>query len=212
MTQSPIRVLVADNHPMYREAVAAAVESKEGLEVVAEVGDGRAALDSVRALRPDVAVLDMRMPELEGMQVLAAIVREDLPTRVVFLSAHLDGGTVYAAISEGAAAYLSKDSPAQTVCETVATVADGGTVLPPEVHAGIAQEIRLRSAERAALTGREQEILRLASEGCSAPEMARRMNLSTGTVKTHLQSVYRKLGVSDRAAAVAEGLRSGLLD
>lgn len=210
---SAIRVLAADNHPLYLEAITAAIRRAPGLELVAEVGDGRSALDTVRELEPDVALLDLRMPELDGMQVLNAIVREELGTRVVFLSAHVDGGTVYAAVGAGASGYLSKDAGAEAVCDAIAVVARGGTVLPTELQAGIAAEIRLRSEDdRPLLTKREQEVLRLVADGCSAPETAKRLQLSQGTVKSHLQHLYQKLGVSDRAAAVAEAMRRGLLE
>lgn len=213
MTRNPVRVLVADNHPLYREAVVSAIKRAPGLEVVAEEGDGRRALEVAREVEPDVAVLDMRMPELDGMQVLNALTREGSRTRVVFLSAHADGGTVYAAVGAGACGYLSKDAPAEAVCDAVSAVARGATVLPPEVHQGIAAEIRSRAAdERALLTAREQDVLKLAADGCSAPEMAKRLHLSHGTVKSHLQSLYQRLGVSDRAAAVAEAMRRGLLE
>ncbi|MEA2374789.1 MAG: two-component system, NarL family, nitrate/nitrite response regulator NarL [Thermoleophilaceae bacterium] len=210
---SAIRVLAADNHPLYLEAIAAAIRRAPGLELVAEVSDGRSALDTVRQLEPDVALLDLRMPDLDGMQVLNAIVREELGTRVVFLSAHVDGGTVYAAVGAGAAGYLSKDAGADAVCDAIAVAARGGTVLPTELQGGIAAEIRLRSEDdRPLLTKREQEVLRLVADGCSAPDTAKRLQLSQGTVKSHLQHLYQKLGVSDRAAAVAEAMRRGLLE
>jgi two-component system nitrate/nitrite response regulator NarL len=213
VTAAPIRVLVADNHPLYREAVAVAIRRAPGLELVAEEVDGRGALDAIRAIKPDVALLDMRMPELDGLQVLNAVVREGLGTRVVFLSAHVDGGTVYAAVGAGAHGYLSKDTRGQAVCDAVMVVARGGTVLPPEVQEGIASEIRSRAAdERPLLSPREHEVLKLIAEGCSTPEMAKRLQLSQGTVKSHLQNLYGRLGVSDRAAAVAEAMRRGLLE
>jgi two-component system nitrate/nitrite response regulator NarL len=210
---SPVSVLVADNHPLYREAVATAIRRAPGLDLVAEENDGRRALRALREIQPDVALLDMRMPELDGMQVLNALVREGLHTRVVFLSAHTDGGTVYAAVGAGACGYLSKDAPGDAVCDAIAVVARGGTVLPPEVQDGIAAEIRSRGAnERPLLTAREQEVLKLVADGCSAPVMAKRLHLSQGTVKSHLQNLYQRLGVSDRAAAVAEAMRRGLLE
>jgi two-component system nitrate/nitrite response regulator NarL len=206
-------VLVADDHPLYREALATAIRRAPGLDLVAEESDGRRALRALRELEPHVALLDMRMPELDGMQVLNALVREGLPTRVVFLSAHADGATVYAAVGAGASAYLSKDLPGDAVCDAIALVARGGTVLPPEVQHGIAAEIRSRSAaEKPLLTPREQEVLKLVADGCSAPQMAVRLTVSQGTVKTHLQNLYQRLGVSDRAAAVAEAMRRGLLE
>jgi two-component system nitrate/nitrite response regulator NarL len=205
-------VLVADNHPLYREAVATAIRRAPGLELVAEESDGRRALAAVRKVAPDVALLDMRMPELDGMQVLDALVREGLPTRVVFLSAHTDGRTVYAAVGAGAAGYLSKDAPADAVCDAVAVVARGGTALPPDVQGGIAEEIRSHAAEaRPLLSAREHEVLKLVADGCSASDVANQLHLSQGTVKSHLQNLYQRLGVSDRAAAVAEAMRRGLL-
>jgi two-component system nitrate/nitrite response regulator NarL len=205
--------MIADNHPLYREALAQAIRRAPGLELIAEPGDGRLALAAVRELEPDVAVLDMRMPELDGMQILNAIVRESLATRVVFLSAYVEGNGLYAAFGAGASAYLSKDAPAHDICAAVAVVARGGTVLPPELQNGLTDEIRLRSVDhRPLLTSREREMVHLAAEGCSAPEMARRLHLSQGTVKTHLAHAYQKLGVSDRAAAVAEAMRRGLLE
>ena len=208
-----IRVLVADNHPLYREAAAAAIRREHRLNLVAEECNGGRALEVLRELEPDVALLDMRMPELDGMQVLNAVVREGLHTRVVFLSAHTDGQTVYAAVGAGAAGYLSKDAPAEVVCDAIVTVAGGGTVLPANLQDGMAAEIRSRAAhERPLITPREHEVLKLVADGCSAPDMAKRLHLSQGTVKSHLQNLYQRLGVSDRAAAVAEAMRRGLLE
>ncbi|MEA2440741.1 MAG: two-component system, NarL family, nitrate/nitrite response regulator NarL [Thermoleophilaceae bacterium] len=213
MTVAPVRVLVADNHPLYREAMATAIRRTPGFVLVAEAPDGRRALAAVREMEPDVALLDMRMPQLDGMQVLNAVVREGRHTRVVFLSAHTDGNTVYAAVGAGAAGYLSKDARAEAVCAAIAVVAEGGTALPADMQDGIAAEIRARATDaRPMLTPREQEVLRLVADGCSAPEVAARLHLSRGTVKTHLQNLYRRLGVSDRAAAVAEAMRRGLLE
>jgi two-component system nitrate/nitrite response regulator NarL len=205
--------MAADDHPLYLEAIAAAIRRAPGLELVGEATDGREALDKVRELEPDVALLDLRLPELDGMQVLAAVVREGLRTRVMFLSAHVDGATVYAAVGAGAAGYLSKDTGPAAVYDAITIVARGGTVMPTELQGGIAAEIRLRSAEdRPLLTQREQEVLGLVADGCSAPAMATQLHVSQGTVKSHLQHLYQKLGVSDRAAAVAEAMRRGLLE
>ena len=213
MNGAPAQVLVAENHPLYREAVVTAIRRAPGLDLVAEESNGRRALAALRELEPHVAVLDLRMPELDGMQVLNALVREGLRTRVVFLSAHTDSPTVYAAVGAGACAYLSKDLPGDAVCDAIAHVARGGTVLPPEVQNGIAAEIRSRAAtEKPLLTPREQEVLKLIADGCSAPDIAVRLTVSHGTVKSHLQNLYQRLGVSDRAAAVAEAMRRGLLE
>ena len=213
MRGPPVRVLVADDHPLYREAVASAIRRAPNLDLVSAECDGRQALAALRQHEPDVALLDMRMPELDGMQVLNAVVRDGLRTHVVFLSAHMDGRAIYAAIGAGACGCISKDAPGDAVCDAVMTAARNGTVLPPDVQEGMVGEIRWRVAhERPLLSPREQEILTFVAAGLSAPEIAKGLYLSHGTVKAHLQSLYQKLGVSDRAAAVAEAMRRGLLE
>jgi two-component system, NarL family, nitrate/nitrite response regulator NarL len=208
-----ITVLVADDHPVYREGVARAIKGRAEFELVAEAGDGREALDLVRELSPDVAVLDVQMPQLQGNDVLHAIQRDGLPTRVVLLSAHVDSETVYRAVASGAGAYLSKESSRERICDAVAAVARGEVVLSSEVQAGLASEIQIRERdERPALTPREHEVLVLTAGGHSAPDIGKQLHLSQSTVKTHLKSLYDKLGVSDRAAAVAEAMRRGLLE
>ena len=208
-----VRVYVADDHPMYREGLVRAIRERPDLEVVGESSDGWTALPEIRDLEPDVALLDVRMPGLSGTDVLNAIAREHLPTRVVFLSAHVDSDLVYRAVAMGAAGYLSKEADRATIFDAVAAAARGETVLAPEVQGGLATQIQLRETEaRPVLSPREQEILRMIADGGSAPEIARLLHLSPSTVKTHLQSLYEKLGVSDRAAAVAEAMRRGLLE
>lgn len=208
-----IRVYVADDHPLYREGVVGAIRGRPDFELVGEAGDGKQALEEIRRLKPDVALLDVKLPGLDGARVLNALRRDGVTTRVMFLSAYVDSAIVYRAVAAGASAYLSKDAGRQAICDAVAAVARGDSVLAPEIQAGIVQEIRLREHDdRPALTPREREILHMTAEGCTAPEIGRRLYLSPTTVKTHLQHLYEKLGVSDRAAAVAEAMRRGLLE
>ncbi len=208
-----VRIVVADDHPLFREAVVRAVRERPEFELVGEAADGRAALDAIRELAPDVALLDVKMPGLDGLAVLNAITRDQLGTRVVLLSAYLDGSTAFDAVAGGAAAFLSKDAERRVILDTVAAVSRGQTILGPEIQAGLAQEIRLRGVkDRPGLSPRELEILRHIAAGRSAPEIGRVIHLSPATVKSHLQSLYEKLGVSDRAAAVAEAMRRGLLE
>ena len=205
-----VRVIVADDHPVYREGVARAIKGRPEFEFIAEADDGREALDMIRELSPDVAVLDVQMPGLQGNDVLHAVKRDGLPTRIVLLSAHVDSETVYRAVASGAGAYLSKESSRERICDAVAAVARGEVVLSAEVQAGLASEIQIRERdERPALTPREHEILVLTANGHSAPDIGKQLHLSQSTVKTHLKSLYEKLGVSDRAAAVAEAMRRG---
>jgi two-component system nitrate/nitrite response regulator NarL len=153
------------------------------------------------------------MPGLDGLEVVKAAARGGLGSRVIFLSAYLDSATVYEAVEAGARGYLSKDSDADVICDAIVKVARGETVMGLETQRAIAEEIRMRApAEPSPLSRREREILRLTAEGESATDIASRLFLSPATVKTHLQRIYQKLGVSDRAAAVAEAMRRGLLE
>jgi two-component system nitrate/nitrite response regulator NarL len=207
-------VLIADDHPLFREAIVRVIEGSPDLELVAEAADGRAALEMIRELSPDVAVIDVRMPELDGSDVLLALREDGLPTNVVFLSAFLDSKTVYDAVAAGAKAYLSKEADSEEIVDAIAAAARGDTILGPEVQTGLAEQIRFREENEARprLSDREHEVLRLIAQGLSAPEIGERIHLSTATVKTHLQHLYEKLGVSERAAAVAEGMRRGLVE
>lgn len=210
---SRVRIVVADDHPLFREAVVRAVKERAEFELVGEAADGRDALELVRELSPDVVLLDVKMPELDGLAVLNAVTRDGLSTRVILLSAYLDGATAFEAVARGAAAFVSKDADRRRIMDTVAAVSRGETVFGPEIQAGLAEEIRLRGAQnRPALSPRELEILNHIAEGRSAPEIGRLIHLSPATIKSHLQSLYEKLGVSDRAAAVAEAMRRGLLE
>lgn len=210
---SRVRVMVADDHPMFRDAVVRAVRERPDFELVGVAGDGREVLDLIREHVPDVALIDVKMPELDGLAVLNAVTRDGLPTRVVLLSAYLDGATAFEAVAKGAAAFLSKEADRRRILDTVAAVARGETVIGPEVQAGLAEEIRLRGrGDQPALSPREREILRHIAGGLTAPAIGRLIHLSPATVKSHMQSLYEKLGVSDRAAAVAEAMRRGLLE
>ena len=178
-----------------------------------EAADGREALAAIGAERPDVAVIGGPLDGLSGEQLLNAVARDGLRTRVVMIGARPQPRQVYAALAGGAAGYLTKDTDACALCDAIAAVARGGTVLSPELQAGVAAEIRLRAPlTRPVMSARERETLTLIAEGLSAPEIGRVLHLSTATIKTHLQHIYEKLGVSERAAAVAEAMRRGLLE
>lgn len=210
---APIRVSVAEDHPLYRQGLADAIRARAELTLVAEAGDGRTALDQIREHWPDVAVLDVKMPRLDGVQVLHAVQRDALTTRVILLSAFIDGELVHRAISGGAAGFLSKESSGAGVCEAVVIVARGECVLAPEMQSALAGELRLRAPmEGPRLSERETQILILLAEGLSSGDIADRLSVSGTTVKSHLRHLYEKLEVSDRAAAVARAMRSGLLE
>jgi two-component system nitrate/nitrite response regulator NarL len=208
-----VRVLIADDHPVFREGMTRALDANPDAEVVAEVGDGRAALEAIAAEQPDVALLDYRLPELDGIAIVRAVIRDGLPTRVLMLSAHDESSVVYEALQAGASGYLLKEASRDEIVEAVFAVARGESVLPPAIATGLVGEIRLRSpSETPVLSEREREILRLIADGKSFTEIGATLFIGVSTVKTHIQHVYEKLGVSDRAAAVAEAIRRHLIE
>jgi two-component system, NarL family, nitrate/nitrite response regulator NarL len=208
-----LTVIVADDHPIYREGIVRALSASGRLEILAEFENGSSALAAVRELDPDVALLDYKLPGLDGIAVAGAIAREGLRTRVLLVSAFTDSGVVYQALESGVAGFLSKEAQRDEIVDAVLACARGDNVVPPEIAAGLVSEIRLRRQDdRPVLTAREQEILRLISDGKSLPEIAGELFLGLTTVKTHVQHLYEKLGVSDRAAAVASAMRRGLLE
>jgi two-component system nitrate/nitrite response regulator NarL len=208
-----VRVLVADPHPLYRDAISRAIARHPRLELVSRTADGREALAEIERLAPAVAVIDVELAGLDGRRVLNAVRRDGLTTGIVFLSATIDSATAYQMVEAGAAGYLSKDADADEICEAITRVAAGEAVLARQVQTGIAAEIRLRaSRDRPVLSGREREILALVAQGMTAPDIAKRLHLGVGTVKSHLLNLYDKLDVSERAAAVAAAMRRGLLE
>jgi two-component system, NarL family, nitrate/nitrite response regulator NarL len=208
-----VKVVVADDHPLYREGVVRALSASGQIEIVAEAEDGRSALAKIQEHRPDVALLDYKLPELDGVAVTNAVVREQLPTRVLLVSAYSDSGVVYKALETGAAGFVSKEARREQIVDAVLACSRGENVVPPDIATGLVSEIRLRKhSDAPALTPREQEILHLIAAGKSLPEIAKELYLGLTTVKTHVQHLYDKLGVSDRAAAVASAMRRGLIE
>jgi len=208
-----VTVYVADDHPIYREGLVGALKLHPELEIVGEASDGATALDQIRELAPDVAVLDLAMPGMSGFEVLSGIQSEGLGTRVVVLSASTDSEAVFRAVAEGAVAYVPKESSREEVSDAILAASRGEVLLSPGVQGGLASEIRSRgqSSSGPALSARESEVLKLTAEGLSAPEIGFRLQVSSATVKAHMEAAYEKLGVTDRAGAVAEAMRQGLL-
>lgn len=208
-----VRVVVGDDHPLFREGVVRALTGSGQISVVAEAQDGAGALALIREHQPDVALLDYRMPELDGTQVAAAVRRDELRTRVLLLSAHDDAAIVYHALAEGAAGFLLKESTRAELVSAVLDCARGRDVVTASLTAGLAGEIRKRAQPAGpSLSTREREVLRMIADGLTVPAMAKQLFLAPSTVKTHVQRLYEKLGVGDRAAAVAEAMRRGLLE
>jgi two-component system nitrate/nitrite response regulator NarL len=208
-----ITVVVVDDHPFFRDGVIRGLTRSGQIQVVAEAGDGPQALAVIERERPTVALVDYQMPDIDGLALVHAVVRDELPTRVLLLSAFTDSAIVFRALQEGAAGYLSKDAGRDEIFDAVLRVARGRTVVPAELASGLAGEIRLRGESQApALSEREQQVLQGFARGQSIPQIASELYISASTVKTHTARLYDKLGVSDRAAAVAEAMRRGLIE
>lgn len=208
----PVRVVIADDHPAYRDGLASGLKARPDIQLVRACSDGRAALAALQELQPEVGLLDLGLPELDGLAILDAVTRHRLPTRVAFVSAHVEGPRVHTALAAGAAGYLSKETDLASLGDAVVRIAAGEVVVSPSLQASLAAEVRARGvAGSPALSAREQDVLRLVAEGLSTAQVAAALFVSPATAKTHLSRAYDKLGVSDRAAAVAAAMRAGIL-
>jgi two-component system nitrate/nitrite response regulator NarL len=205
-------VVVVDDHPVYLDALSRALDLADELSLAGTAADGAAAVELIERVRPDVAVLDVELPVIGGPAVAARIAELRLPTRVLFLSAHRDGATVYDALATGGYGYVTKDASMSQIREAVLRVAAGRRSLGRDVEHQVIEEIQVR-AERATLelTERELAVLELSVKGLTVVAMGQQLHISPATVKVHLSTLYAKLGVSDRASAVAEAIRRGLV-
>lgn len=209
---APFSVVVVDDHPVYLEALSRALDQVDDLTLAGTAGDGAEAIELIARVRPDVAVLDVELPVRDGPAVAAELVARQVPTRVLFLSAHRDGATVYDALATGGFGYVTKDASMKEIQDAVRRVASGVRSLGPDVEDQVIGEIQARADRHVVeLTDRERAVLELAVQGLTVAAMGRHLHLSPATVKVHLSTLYAKLGVSDRASAVAEALRRGVV-
>jgi DNA-binding NarL/FixJ family response regulator len=208
----PIRLLVVDDHPVVRDGLTGMFAREPGFEVVGEASDGAQAVRLAKALRPDVILMDLRMPGTDGLTAITELARQGIGARVLVLTTYDTDADVVPAIEAGATGYLLKDAPPAELVRGVRAAARGEAVLAPSVAARLITRVRSPAAEpTAVLSRREVEVLELVAAGTTNREAAAKLFISEATVKSHLMNIYDKLGVGDRAAAVAEGFNRGLL-
>ncbi len=205
-----IRLLVVDDHPVVRAGMVAVLGEEPDLEVVGEAGNGAEALALVPRLAPDVVLMDLRMPVMDGAEATARLRSMPAAPQVLVLTTYDTDADIVRAVEAGARGYLLKDAPTSVLTDAIRRAARGETVLAPPVAARLAD--RLRTPVGPEVTGREVEVLALVARGLSNAEVGRELFIGEATVKTHLLRAFAKLGVADRTAAVAEAHRRGLID
>ncbi len=206
---APIRLLIADDHPVVRDGLSSMFARDPEFEVLGEAADGAEAVRLARALKPDVILMDLRMPRMDGLTAITELARQGIASRVLVLTTYDTDSHVLPAIEAGATGYLLKDAPRDELLRAVRAAARGEAVLSPSVAARLMSRVRTPGA--GLLSQRELEVLELVAAGTTNREAAGRLFISEATVKTHLLNIYAKLGVGDRAAAVAEAFNRGLL-
>ena len=214
-TPGPVRLLIVDDHPVVRNGLRGAFTGSGEFEVVGEAGNGAEALTQVAALRPDVVLMDLRMPRMDGVEAIRQLNQIAPTVRVLVLTTFDTDSDVLPAIEAGATGYLLKDAPTDELLRAVRLAANGESVLSPTVAGRLMGQMRRPTQGRPAqgtLSQRELQVLKLVVDGATNREAATKLFISEASIKTHLLRIYDKLGVRDRAAAVGEAFRRGLVD
>ena len=208
-SMAPVTVLLCDDHPVVRMGLRALLDSQDDIMVVGEAADGAAALLAIGHLNPQVVLMDLRMPGMDGATATALITANNPGVKVLVVTTYETDSDILRAVEAGAAGYLLKDTPGDQLADAVRAAARGETVLAPIIAARLMS--RLRTPAHEMLTVRETEVLAAVSRGASNGEAARELYISEATIKTHLLRIFAKLGVNDRTAAVTVAIERGML-
>jgi two-component system, NarL family, response regulator len=202
-----IRVLIADDHAIVRSGLVRMVELTEGMEVIAEAATGIEAVALFRQYQPDVTLMDLRMPEMNGVEAIVAILQEFPTAHIAILTTYDTDEDIFRGLQAGAKGYLLKDTKMVELIDAIRTLHTGKRYIPPAVGAKLAE--RMAQPE---LSGRELEVLRLMSLGKTNQQMCNELNISESTIKFHINNIFSKLGVSDRTQAVLIAIKRGMTD
>ncbi len=206
-----IRIMIADDHAVVRQGLRMFLALDPTLEIIGEASNGKEALEAARQLKPDVILMDLLMPVMDGIEATAAIKRELPDTEVIALTSVLEDASVIGAIRAGALGYLLKDTKAEELIQAIKAASEGQVQLSPQAAARLMREVRAPESPEA-LTDRETEVLRLLAQGRSNKEVAHQLTIGEKTVKTHVSSILAKLNVSSRTQAALYAVRIGLVD
>jgi DNA-binding NarL/FixJ family response regulator len=205
-TEPTIRVLCVDDHPLVRKGIASILANEADMELVAEAGNGREAVDMFRELRPDVVLMDLRMPQLDGIEATRTIRGDDPEARIIALTSYDGDQDIYRALEAGIRGYILKEMVHTEVVRAIRTVYTGKRLMPPEVAERLSEYF-----PQVALTPREVEVLSCVARGLANKEIAHKLGTANGTIKMHVQNILEKLGASDRTHAVTLAIERGIL-
>lgn len=209
-----IRILIADDHPVVREGLFAMLSRESDFEVVGEARDGVEAVNKAKELSPEVVLMDLRMPELDGVEAMNQIKSAKPDTKFIILTTYSDDEYIFRGIEAGARGYLLKDAPREELFKAIRAVHRGESLIQPVVASKVLDrltELSRRAPSGEELSERELEVLRLMAKGAANKEIGVELSIAQSTVKTHISTIFQKLGVNDRTEAVTQALRKGII-
>ncbi len=210
----PIKILIADDHPVVREGLSAMLRKEEDIQVVGEAENGAEAIDKARELRPDIILMDLRMPEVDGVEAMRQIGAVNPDIKFIVLTTYDNDEYIFKGIEAGARAYLLKDAPREDLFKAIRAVHKGESLIQPAIAGKVLDrfaELSRQAQGVEALSEREVEVLKLMAKGAANKEIAAELTITESTVKTHIQSIFQKLAVSDRTEAVTEAIKKGII-